>query len=78
MKFLIGPKSMGLRAVFLVDDCGCLLHTEPVCTIAEGWHVWFAEHLKAADPKVMGAPYFPLLEHPCGKWAAKTAKPRPD
>jgi hypothetical protein len=36
---------MGWRQVFLVNDAGKLLHTEPVCSYPEKWHDWFGPWL---------------------------------
>jgi len=38
---------MGWSCYYLVDMDGHLLNTEPVCTIPDGWHKWFEQHLDA-------------------------------
>ena len=36
----------GCRLVWLVDAHGCLLHTEPVCTVNTDLHPWFIPWLE--------------------------------
>jgi hypothetical protein len=38
------PK-MGWRSVYLANDAGMLLNTEPVCSYPVGYHPWFGEWL---------------------------------
>jgi hypothetical protein len=40
------PAVAGWTAVYIVDDDGNLLNTEPVCTVCERYHSWFIEWLQ--------------------------------
>lgn len=54
--------SLGWIEVYVVDEHGCQLNTEPVMTLVEKWHSWFIEWLKAQPCEYpIGAP---LLWHP--------------
>lgn len=36
---------VGWTAIWLVDDAGYVLHTEPVCTVPAKYHQWFIDWL---------------------------------
>jgi hypothetical protein len=58
-RFVAGPERNGWRSVWVVDEHGCHLHTEPVCTVPVPWHDWFAEWLRNQPVEQ----YFPELIH---------------
>jgi len=62
-QFAYGRESMGWRPVFLVDEHGCLLHTEPVCTVPERWHGWFLHWIQNQEVPE-NASWIPLKFHP--------------
>jgi len=41
-----GKPKMGMTPVWLVDEKGNLLNTEPVCVVCEKFHPWFIGWLK--------------------------------
>lgn len=49
-RFAVGQERMGFRAVYLIDEAGDLIHTEPVCSFPEKWHPWFFAWLEAQAP----------------------------
>lgn len=57
-----GPSRMGFTTIYAVDEHGCLLNTEPACSIPDVYAAWFLDWLL-----VQPCPYpdslFPLLEH---------------
>lgn len=61
----------GWVSIWMVDECGRHLHTEPVCTIPVGYgHAWFAEYL---DGKILDAPTWPL-NPPCEELLSRETK----
>jgi hypothetical protein len=61
--FAVGGDSMGWRTVHVVDEHGCLLHTEPVCSYHVDQHPWFENWILAQEVPNQ-ADYRPLLWHP--------------
>jgi len=54
-KVALGQPSLGQRPVWLVDDQGRLVHTEPLCVVSEKYHSWFFSWLEEQTlPKVEG------------------------
>jgi hypothetical protein len=49
------PAVAGWTAVYIVDDDGNLLNTEPVCTVCERYHPWFVEVSSVVRRVVAGA-----------------------
>ena len=47
--FKRGISRVGFTPVWLVDEAGNLLHTEPVCTVATEWFDWFLHWLEAQE-----------------------------
>lgn len=39
------PERNGWRTVWLVDEHGCALNTEPLCTVPSEYHSWFVDWL---------------------------------
>lgn len=55
-----GAAKNGFVEMWAVDEHGCVLHCEPVCTVPVPCHQWFIDLLEAEPPLVL----FPsLLEH---------------
>ena len=46
---------MGWTPYWLVDNQGRLLNTEPVCSIPDGWHLWFEKHLETVETQYISA-----------------------
>lgn len=61
--FVAAPEKNGWTQIYVVDEHGCLLHTEPVCSVPTKWgHRWFTAWLiedVVAAPVSMPS----LLEH---------------
>ena len=58
-----GPSRMGWTSIYVVDEHGCLLNTEPACSVPDRYGDWFVTWLM-----VQRCPYpvegpFALLEH---------------
>ena len=57
-----GESRMGCTTIYVVDEHGCLLNTEPACSIPDRYGDWFLDWLL-----VQPCPYpdslFPLLAH---------------
>lgn len=61
--FAVAGDSMGWRTVHVVDEHGCLLHSEPVCSYHVGYHPWFENWILAQE--VPNQHEYPaLLWHP--------------
>jgi hypothetical protein len=61
-RLVVAPTSRpDMVDVWLVDEDGCLLHTEPVCRVLTKWHSWFATWLQEGDIPI--PPQWSLLEH---------------
>jgi hypothetical protein len=52
---------IGWTVVYVVDEHGCLLHDEPVCTVPSDYHGWFVEWLMSQPCEWKGPS---LLWHP--------------
>lgn len=61
--FAVGGDSMGWRTVHVVDEHGCELHTEPVCSYHVKFHPWFENWILAQEVPNQGD-YPALLWHP--------------
>ncbi len=57
-----GPSRMGFATVYIVDEHGCLLNTEPACTVPDFYGDWFMAWL-LSQPYPYNDTTFPLLEH---------------
>lgn len=55
-----GKNSLGWVTIWLVDEHGCQLHTEPVCAVNEYYFPWFLKWLEGSRCQVEMAP---LLHH---------------
>ena len=53
---------LGWIEVYVVDEHGCLLNTEPVMSVPGGWHTWFLYWLKQQPCEYPDVPA--LLWHP--------------
>lgn len=62
--FAIGGDSIDWRAVYVVDEHGCLLHTEPVCSYHVRYHPWFEKWIQ--EQVVPENKYVDLIDHPYG------------
>lgn len=62
-RFKAGIVRMGWQRIFIVDEHGCLLHTEPVCTVpvSGDGHAWFVDWLEG---QTCPYPRGDLLYHP--------------
>ena len=54
-----GPVRAGWITIWVVDEHGCVLNTEPVCTIPVDYHQWFADWLEGQETVLFPA----LLQH---------------
>lgn len=57
-RFAIGAERHNHTSVWVVDEHGCLLHTEPVCVVFTGptGHSWFVEGLEGQPCSYPGGP----------------------
>jgi hypothetical protein len=68
-RYVVTPSRNGWAAVWLVDDDGCQLHTEPVCTFPDDWHPWFGTWIEKQDVPVKMLSRLDCPAHKIGKSA---------
>ena len=56
-----GVSTLGWTPIWLVDEHGCVLHTEPVCSVPDHWHEWFVKWIIESD---LPQKFPSLLHHP--------------
>jgi hypothetical protein len=58
-QFKRGTPRMGWTPVWVTDEHGCSLHTEPVCTVPDE-HYWF---LSWIEQQAVTQPFLSLIHH---------------
>jgi hypothetical protein len=71
--FASGTSRMGWIAIWVVDEHGCCLHTEPICTVPSEWHQWFVDWLEDQECPMEFAD---LLTHTFDADAPEIVKPK--